>query len=282
MTSDASGRKNSKSFWRFTLIELLTVVAIVAILAALLLPALGRAKDAAYAVACLNNLKQVNLWMVVYAGDHSGVYPHNGAEDPVHVSGTHDHAYHRTPDNTKWYARADFYDKSSKGGTTLHCPNTVGKVYPKWSGGSGWSKTYYMSSHLGADKGHYNYRPSHPYQAIPPKISTVHEDAWLAADGSLEVPSGTFRPTPMAFMSFPRNMDEGGPYFWRPTNTNLGRFYGKGHPGNKCNITMIDGHAAAYSREDIYEKWMDIKARPSPGNYWNWDTIFHGGRDMGN
>jgi len=59
----------------FTLIELLVVIAIVGILAALLLPALGRAKDAARRTECTGNLKQVNLAIHVYADDNSGLLP---------------------------------------------------------------------------------------------------------------------------------------------------------------------------------------------------------------
>jgi len=54
----------------FTLIELLVVIAIIAILAVILLPALSSAKQKAQPIACLNNLKQLQLAWIQYAHDH--------------------------------------------------------------------------------------------------------------------------------------------------------------------------------------------------------------------
>ena len=86
-----NANRNGKSQRRvlaFTLIELLVVIAIIAILAAMLLPALARAKYQGQRTSCINNVRQQYLSQLMYAGD-------NRQKFPTHIDATPD--YQRTP-----------------------------------------------------------------------------------------------------------------------------------------------------------------------------------------
>jgi len=79
-------RKEATRFG-FTLIELLVVIAIIAILAALLLPALGKAKDKAKGIYCLNNHRQLALAWRMYADDNKDMLPNSTGGPYVWVGG---------------------------------------------------------------------------------------------------------------------------------------------------------------------------------------------------
>lgn len=150
MSQRPQRHETSKSLFSniFTLVELLVVISVIALLAAMLFPALKKAKDSAKGAVCVNNLKQIGTGVLLYVDDNNGWLPYSryNGEYVFHIR-----EYAPPPRDAKvrpWTSSPDgvvLFLGASAGGIYI-CPAISGATEsPYWSGGP--AEPYYLTSY---------------------------------------------------------------------------------------------------------------------------------------
>lgn len=206
---------------RFTLVELLVVIAVIAVLLSLLMPALKGAMEKCTALKCAGNLKQVGIALCMYVSDHDGVSP------VICVNPKIDDTYHwfGNPGIWPYLSSKEAKTAGAFANSIVNCPKSGGYAYLAYSYG----RMYTYNLKLFKDGSWPNY-----CNLAPPRLSKV------------ATPSGTIE----VYESLDTT-SHWSPYFWYVN-------YAPWHHSNGINSLFIDGHVAWRKRGGFPASTSDV------------------------
>jgi prepilin-type N-terminal cleavage/methylation domain-containing protein/prepilin-type processing-associated H-X9-DG protein len=257
----------------FTLIELLVVIAIIAILAAMLLPALGRAKAKAQGVNCLSNLRQLGVAMTMYA-DESGFYPAGVQYDPVYGYWT-------------WPPKLRQYTSKGRDVNIFKCPAAPAQAQWSVNFGSGFAAKYgYLPDEVWLKAGTTNFMSYG--ENVWGALAGLDPNQGLGVyDGSDPVWCVKYGPTKPSSVRKPTEMIALGDSNWdlkkngdRDWSGFIGMYAERQWPldlhSQRANLHFCDGHAVSLKRTRFTAQLnVPMSAQQDASRLWNLDNLPH-------